>query len=152
MSQTPTKISNQSATLNAITAIPNFTTGSASSEKDTDNSLITSNSVNADLYIDSAYEKNQIVRFKNKILQSSQGDIKNLFDSEFEFLKSRHEDLVVKSNATFNSQTKHLQEELKSKDEIINQTLILLSDITNTVIQSKSDIVNKLIDASFASN
>ena len=77
MSQTPTKISNQFATLNAITAIPNFTTGSASSEKDTDNSLITSNSVNADLYIDSAYEKNQIVRFKNKILQSSQGDIKN---------------------------------------------------------------------------
>ena len=47
--------------------------------------------------------------------------------NEFKFFKSRCEDMVVKSNATLNSQIKHLQEELRSKDEVINQTLTLLT-------------------------
>ena len=56
--------------------------------------------------------------------------------------------MVAKSGATLSSQIKYLQKELRSKDEIINQTLTLLSNITNTELQSKNDIVNKLIDAS----
>ena len=56
------------------------------------------------------------------------------------------------SRAKLNSQIKHLQEDLRSKDELINQNLTLLSNINNTKLQSKSDIVNKLIDASIASN
>ena len=60
--------------------------------------------------------------------------------------------MVVKSNTSLNSQIKHLQEELRSKDEIINQTLALLSNITNNELQSKNDTVNKLTDALIASN
>ena len=105
-----------------------------------------------DSYIDSAYEESQIVKFKNEILQTLQGDIKKLLDSEFTFFKSRCEDLVVKSSATLNSQIKHLQEVLRSKDEKINQSLTVLNNITNTELQSKNDVVNKLIDASIASN
>ena len=66
--------------------------------------------------------------------------------------KTRCEDLVLKSHATSNSQIKQVQEELRSKDEIINQFLILLSKITNTELQSKNDVVNKLIDTPVASN
>ena len=68
------------------------------------------------------------------------------------YFKPEFEDLVIKSNAKFNSQIKHLQEQLRPKDDIINQTLALLSNITNIEVQSKSNIVNKLIDASIASN
>ena len=52
--------------------------------------------------------------------------IKKLFDSEFKFFKSICEDLVIKSDAMLNSQIKHLLEKLRSKDEIINQTLAFI--------------------------
>ena len=65
-------------------------------EKDTDNFLKKSNTINADSYTDSIYEKRQIVRFQNEILQSLQEDIKNIFDSEFKFFKSRCEELRSK--------------------------------------------------------
>ena len=45
-----------------------------------------------------------------------------------------------------------MQEQLRPKDEIIHQTLALLSNITNIEVQSESDIVNKLKDASTATN
>ena len=92
------------------------------------------------------------MRFDNDILQSLDEDIKKLFDNEFKFLNSRCEDLIVKSAPTLNSRIKHQQEELLSKDEIINQTLALLSNITNTKLQSKNDIATKLIDDSIVSN
>ena len=49
------------------------------------------------------------MRFKSEILENLQGDIKKLLNSEFESFKSRCEDLVVKPNATLNSQIKYLQ-------------------------------------------
>ena len=52
--------------------------------------------------------------------------IKKLFDSEFKFFKSICEDLGIKSDAMLNSQIKHQLEELRSKDEIINQTLAFI--------------------------
>ena len=72
-------------------------------------------------------------------MQSLQ-DIKKDFDSAFKSFKSTYEESRSK------------QEELRPKDEIINQTLALLGNITNAELQSKNDIVNKLIDASIASN
>ena len=63
-----------------------FTITCASQEKDTDNSLKNSNTINADSFTDSAYEKSQTVTFENEILESLQGDIKKLLDSEFNFL------------------------------------------------------------------
>ena len=84
-SQIPTTSSNKFATFNPITPILDFTITCASPEKDTDNSLKNSNTINADSFIASAYEKSQIVTFKNKILESLQGDIKKLLDSDFNF-------------------------------------------------------------------
>ena len=69
-------------------------------------------------------------------MQSLQ-NIKKDFDSEFK---------------SFKLKARSKQEELRPKDEIINQTLALLGNITNAELQSKNDIVNKLIDASIASN
>ena len=83
--QTPTTSLNKSATFNPITPIPDFTIGFASPEKDTDNSLKKLNTINTDSCIDSAFEKPEIVRFKNEILKSLQGDIKKLFESGFKF-------------------------------------------------------------------
>ena len=53
--------------------------------------------------------KAKIVSFKNEILESLQEDIKKWFDSEFEFFKTKYEDLVVNSNAI-----------LRLEDEMIN--------------------------------
>ena len=66
---------------NVFKLICNFQSNNA---KDTDNYFIKSDIISADLCIDLAYEKNQIVGFKNQILQSSQRYIKKLFDIEFD--------------------------------------------------------------------
>ena len=56
---------------------------------------------------------------KSETLESLQENIKELFQGKFKFFESRCEDLIVKSDTTLNSQIKHLQGELRSKDEII---------------------------------
>ena len=53
-----------------------------------------------------------------------------MFHNEFNTFKSIHKDHAGKSNTRFNDHIKHLPEELKSKDKIINLTL--LDNITNT--------------------
>ena len=132
-SQTPTTFSNKYETFNPITSFSDFTIAFASPEKDTDNYLKKSNTVNANSYIDLAYEKSQIVRFINGVLQRLQGDIRRFF------FKSRCKDLFVKLNATLNSEIKHLQKELKSKDDIINHTLTLFCNITYTENKNNSE-------------
>ena len=81
ISQTLATSSNKSATFNPITPIPDLTIAFVSPEKYTDNSLKKSKTINADSYIDSAYDKSQIIRFKDEISQSLQGDIKKLLAS-----------------------------------------------------------------------
>ena len=44
-----------------------------------------------------------------------------------------------------NDQIEHLQEELKSKDKIINQSLNLLDTDISTELQSRTNIVSKII-------
>ena len=83
-SQTLTTSSKKSATFNLVTPTSVFATVRASLDKDTDHSLKKINTINADSYIDSAYEKSQIVRFNNDILQNLIVDIKTLSDK---FLK-----------------------------------------------------------------
>ena len=117
-SQTLTTSSNKSTTFNLVTPTSFFATVCASLDKDTDHSLKKINTINADSYIDSAYEKSQIVRFNNDILQNLIVDIKTLSDK---FLKWRCEDLIVKSSDNHISQIKHSQEALRSKDGIINK-------------------------------
>ena len=48
--------------------ILDFIIDSASPEKDTDNPLKKTNTINADSYIDSAYEKSKVVRFEKQDL------------------------------------------------------------------------------------
>ena len=85
ISQTPKISSNKSATFNPATPISDFTIVFASPGKDIDKFLKKSNAINADSYIDSGYEKCQIIRFKNEILQR---DIKKLLDKELKNVKS----------------------------------------------------------------
>ena len=47
-----------------------------------------------------------------------------------------------------NDQIEHLQEELKSKDKIIKQSLNLLDTDISTELQSRTNIVSKIIEAS----
>ena len=47
-----------------------------------------------------------------------------------------------------NDQIEHLQEELKSKDETINESPNLLDTDTSTELQSRTNIVSKIIEAS----
>ena len=47
-----------------------------------------------------------------------------------------------------NDQIEHLQEELKSKDKTINESLNLLDTDTSTELQSRTNIVSKIIEAS----
>lgn len=47
-----------------------------------------------------------------------------------------------------NDQIEHLQEELKSKDKIIKQSLNLLDADISTELQSRTNIVSKIIEAS----
>ena len=86
-------------------------------------------------------KKSNFVIFKNKVLQSLQGDIRKLFDSEINISKSRCKGLVAKSNTKFDNQIKHLPEKLKPKDEIKNHTLTLLDNIIYSELQSKTNIV-----------
>ena len=67
-SKIPTTSSNKSGTFNPITPILDFIITFASPKKDTDNFLKKSSNINADSYIDSAYEKSQILRFKSEFL------------------------------------------------------------------------------------
>lgn len=47
-----------------------------------------------------------------------------------------------------NDQIEHLQEELKSKDKTINESPNLLDTDTSTELQSRTNIVSKIIEAS----
>ena len=96
-SQTPKKSLNRSATFNPITPISEFTTGFASPEKDTNNSLKKFNTITTDSYIDSAFEKPQIVRFKNNILWifNILGNDKKISDKN----KNNEEDVKRSNNA-----------------------------------------------------
>ena len=52
------------------------------------------------------------------------------------------------ARASSNDQIEHLQEELKSKDKIIKQSLNLLDADISTELQSRTNIVSKIIEAS----
>ena len=70
---------------------------------------------------------------------------KVIFDSEFTFFKSKCEELVQTSSVRYNKQIDHLQNELKTKDTIIDQLLKSISSLTNPELESKNNI-HKLLD------
>ena len=92
------------------------------------------------------YEKIKVESFKENILQNLRNNIKEIFDSEFTIFKSKCEELVQTSSVRYNKQIDHLQNELKTKDKIIDQLLKSLSSLTNSELESKNNIIHKLLD------
>ena len=74
-------------------------------------------------YTMTQYEKIKVESLKENILQNMRN--KEIFDSEFAMFKSKGEELVETSSIRYNKQIDHLQNELKTKDEIIDQLLKL---------------------------
>ena len=102
------------------------------------------NDINID--ITTQHEKIKVESFKENILQNLRNNIKEIFDSEFTIFKSKCEELVQTSSVRYNKQIDHLQNELKTKDKIIDQLLKSLSSLTNSELESKNNIIHKLLD------
>ena len=66
------------------------------------------------------YEKIKVESFKEYILQNMCNNVKEIFDSKFTIFKSKFEELAQTSSVRYNKQTEHLQNELKTKDKIID--------------------------------
>ena len=91
-------------------------------------------------------KKNKVESFKENILQNLRNNIKEIFESKFTIFKSKYEELVQTSSIRYNKQIDHLQNELKTKDKIIDQLLKSLSSLTNSELESKNNIIHKLLD------
>ena len=63
-------------------------------------------------------------------------------------LKINVEDLVKKPCADYNKVIDQLQDELKSKDHIINKLLTTIGHLTSSKLRSKDNIIHKLINQS----
>ena len=86
-------------------------------------------------YIDRIYKKVEIENFKDDILKNLRHNIKELFDNEFTIFKSKCEELVETSSLRYNKQIDHLQNKIKSKDKIIDQLIISLTNLTNSELE-----------------
>ena len=99
------------------------------------------------LNIDAISKKIKIQSFKEKILQNLRENIVEIFDAELVNSKTQCEDIVKKSCADYNKIVDQLQDELKSKDHIMNKLLTTIGDLTSSELKSK-DIIQKLINQS----
>ena len=82
-------------------------------------------------------EKIKIQIFKDNILQNLCDNIIEIFDAELIKFKAQCEDLVKKSCADHNKIVEQLQDELKSKDHIINKLLTTKGDLTSSELNRK---------------
>ena len=119
----------------SINLIPEFTIGFTSPDGQSFN-------------IDAISEKNRIQSFKGNILQNLRENIIEIFDAELVNFKAQCEDLVKKSYADYNKIVDQLQDELKSKDHVINKLLTTIGDLTSLELKSKDNIIHKLINQS----
>ena len=98
--------------------------------------------------IDAISEKINIQSFKDNILQNLRENIIEIFYAELVNFKAQCEDLVKRSCADYNKIVHQLQEELKSKDHIINKILTTIENLTSSELKSKDNIIHKLINQS----
>ena len=87
-----------------------------------------------------------IQSFKDNILQNLRKNIIEISDTELVNFKAQCEDLVKKSCADYNKVIGQLQDELKSKDHIINKLLTTIGDLTSSELKLKDNIIHKLIN------
>ena len=99
------------------------------------------------LNMDAIFEKIKIQSFKDNILQNLRENIIETFDAKLVNFKGQCEDLVKKSCADYKKTVDQLQDELKSKDHMINQLLTTI-DLASTELKSKDNIIHKLINKS----
>ena len=99
------------------------------------------------LNMDAIFEKIKIQSFRDNILQNLRENIIETFDAELVNFKGQCGDLVKKSCADYNKTVDQLQDELKSKDHMINQLLTTI-DLASTELKSKDNIIHKLINKS----
>ena len=119
----------------SINPIPEFTIGFTSPDGQS-------------LKIDAISEKIKIQSFKDNILQNLRENIIEIFDAELVNFKAQCEDLVKKLCADCNKIVDQLQDELKSKDHIINKLLTTIGAVTSTELKLKDNIIHKLINQS----
>ena len=129
-SQTPSKARERSTSINRIS---DFTIGFASPDGQRSNT-------------DTVYEKIKIQSFKDNILQNLRENIIKIFNTELVNFKAQCENLVKKSCADYNKIIGQLQDELKSKDNVINKLLTTIGDLTSSELKSKDNIIHKLIN------
>ena len=91
--------------------------------------------------IDAISEKIKIQSFKDNNLHTLRENIIEIFDAELVNFKAQCEDLVKKSCADYNKIVDQLQDELKSKDHIINKLLTTIGDLTSSELKSKDNII-----------
>ena len=123
--------------------IPNFTIDFITTTKKTVENAETNSS---EKYIDTIYERFITQNFKDNILQNLHYNIKEIFNSEFMTFKSKCEELAKKSSIRSKKQIDHWQNELKTKEKIIDQILKSLNNLNNSELKSKNNIIHKLID------
>ena len=69
----------------------------------------------------------------------------NYLTPNFVSFKAQCEDLVKKSCAEYNKIIDQLQNELTSKDHIINKLLTAIGDLTSTQLKLTDNVIHKLI-------
>ena len=75
------------------------------------------------------HEKIKIESSKENILQNLRNNVKEICDSELTIFKSKCEELVQTLSVMQDKQIDHLQNELKTKDKIIDQLLKSLAQL-----------------------
>ena len=92
------------------------------------------------------YQKIRMESFKENIRENVSNKIKEIFDNEFTIFKSKCEELQETLSVRYNKQIHHFQKELKTKGRIIDQLLKSHRRPTNSELESKNNIIHKLID------
>ena len=86
-------------------------------------------------YLATIYQKNKSKSFKGNIPQNVCNNIKEIFDIKFATFKSKCEELGETSSVTYNKEIDNLQNELQTKDKMIDQFLMLRSNIANSELE-----------------
>ena len=73
-------------------------------------------------------------------------NLKEVFCSEIKTFQSKRECLVEYSRIRYDKKIEHLQVELKSKYQIINQLQTTLANLTNLELESNGSIIHRLMD------
>ena len=90
--------------------------------------------------------KIKIKSFRDETPQNFRDNLKEVFCSEIKTFQSKHECLVEYSRIRYDKQIEHLQVELKSKYQIINQLQTTLANLTNLELESNGSIIHRLMD------